>query len=216
MTTMQSSSGGRARQQRPIQWRSHAIKCIRARHGPPCVRQCPQRQTGHGVAWQSGQAARLQFRLQCCRKRCAAQGRPLGIIGPKGQTHGSTMMQKDHEKSRGQLSQGRQRSEKRNKREDHRAYWYSHVTSPVEAGGCGRPDAFRICHAMPWYHVTCRHAESQGARSRPASSGGDGKVKTHQTHQRVEWAGQHQAHQRVSGAWRLYEVPGAWGAPPWP
>jgi hypothetical protein len=50
-------------------------------------------------------------------------------------------------------------------------------------------------YAMPWYHMLCRHAESQGARSRPATESGDGKVKTHQTQQRVEWAGQHQAHQ---------------------
>lgn len=60
----------------------------------------------------------------------------------------------------------------------------------------------------------CRHAERDSARKVKTSIEIDGgSVKTHQ---RVEWAGQHQAYQRIWGARRLYEVPGAWLAPPWP
>lgn len=79
----------------------------------------------------------------------------------------------------------------------------------------GAIDQVELISPMPWYHVllsACRGSRRKGQDQHRENDGGNVK-----THQRVEWAGQHQsASANLGVARRLYEVPGAWPAAPWP
>ena len=151
---------------------------------------------GYRSCMETGQAAKLEFRLQVLSRKTVAQRRVVRkCSGSRGQTHGFDDDGMRTIASEADGSRNPPESRRRiNMERVIRAYWDNHVTCP--AGRRSGPDGSQ--YALPCYHVTCRHAESDSRRRVNAGIESDGdKVKTHQTHQRVEWAGQHQAHQQA-------------------
>jgi hypothetical protein len=154
------------------------------------------------AASQAEQAANCRLRSSCCKVRGAfavSSMENAGLQAPNAEV--------DHDEagysSSGYVSQNRQREpggerkEKKKRRVSARVLVQS-CNKSVQAEGWNRPDGVQICHALVSSKVPS--CSDQVARSRPAASRvTTDKVKTHHTHQGVEWANQQQAYQRVGG-----------------